>query len=362
MEHTEELLTMLEQIPAPAFFVRDGLVLHANTPAVQRQLHTDTDIGPLLLTGQEEYASFTDGCLYLMLDCCGIPTSVSVTRFSDDLRLFIFEQEEDQAELQSMALAAQALRAPLANVMAVADRLFPLVGEDDEPQTQEQIARINRGLYQMLRIVCNMSDAYRYSGEQSLRTELQNADAVVREIFDHAAPLLAHAGTELHYQGLNEPLYCLLDNEKLERAINNLLSNAMKFAPKAGPIRGTLSRRGKMLYLTVQDSGAGLPPHLRGSLYNRYHRRPGAEDSRYGIGLGMVLVRRAAAAHGGTVLMEEGTDFGLRVTMTIPIRQTTDPMVRSPMIHVDYAGERSHALIELSDCLPYDLYNLEEIN
>jgi len=362
MEHAEEMNAILEQIPLPAFIVRDGLIVHANSPALQRQLAPGCPIHDLLLTGGEEYADFAGGCLYLTLNCCGVPSSVSVTRMGEGLHLFIFEQEEDLAELQSMALAAQALRGPLSNVMTVADQLFPLVNEDDSPRAQEQIARINRGLFQMLRIISNMSDAYRYSSEHMPRMDLMNITAVIREVLDQAAPLLAHTGIQLQYEGQQEPVYCLIDQEKLERAVNNLISNAIKFSPKGSTIRAALRRRGKMLYFSIQDNGSGIPQHLRSSLYNRYHRQPGIEDSRFGIGLGMVLVRRAAMAHGGTVLIEEGTDFGLRVTMTILIRQTTDTQVRCPMFRVDYAGERSHALIELSDCLPPELYEADNVN
>ena len=80
------------------------------------------------------------------------------------------------------------------------------------------------------------------------------------------------------------------------------------------------------------------------------------EDGRYGIGLGMVIIRTAAAAHSGTVLIQHPKDAGTRITMTLPIRQDTDPMVRSDLLRVDYAGEQNHRLLELSDCLPASAY------
>lgn len=361
MEHTEDMVAMLNQITSPAFLVKDGIITQANAAALQRQLRLGEDIQSIMITGKEEYAAYTDGCLYLDVLLCGSPCSVSITNVNH-YHLFILEQEEDQAELQSMALAAQALRSPLSNVLTVADRLFPQTGSDKSQETQDQIARINRGLYQMLRILCNMSDAYRYSSEKSLRTELREVGALVEEMFLQAAPLIEHTGVTLRYSIPPEPIHCLVDSEKLERAISNMLSNSVKFTSPGGFIDAKLVRKGRMLYLTIQDTGCGIADHLKGGIYNRYLRLPGLEDSRFGIGLGMVLVRRAAAAHGGTVLMEQGNDFGLRLTMTIPIRQSPDPGVRSPMIHVDYTGERSHMLVELSDCLPADLYRLENVN
>lgn len=361
MEHTEEMVTMLNQISSPAFFAEDGMITHANTAAIQRQIPVGSDVRSLLVTGQEEYPNFHGGSLYLTLRVCDVPCCVCVTKM-EHADLFVLEQDADQAELQSMALAAQSLRGPLSNVMTVADRLFPLTCVDSEPEAQEQIARINRGLYQMLRIVCNMSDAYRYSSDNTLRTEVREIGGLVQDIFTQTTPLLEHTGITLRYCGPQEVVFGLVDAEKLERAIGNILSNAIKFTPKGGAIEARLARRGKMLYLTVQDHGSGVSDKIKSNVYSRYRRQPGLEDGRFGIGLGMVLVRQIAAAHGGTVLMEHGEDFGLRLTMTIPIRQSPDSRVRSPMIHVDYAGDRDHRLLELADCLPAELYRKENVN
>lgn len=358
MEYTEEKFAMLHQIPSPAFFVRHGIITEANVAAQQHQICTGSAVSELLATGREEYPQFSGGCLYLALQLCGVVFSASVNRIGDS-DLFIVEQDADQAELQSMALAAQALRAPLSNVMTVADQLFPVTGL--EAGQQEQIARINRGLYQMLRIVCNMSDAYRYGSNNALQAEIRDISALLREQFASIQPLLEHGGITLHYTIPNEAIYTLVDEEKLERAVSNILSNAMKFTPKGGTIEATLSRKGKMLYLTVLDSGSGIPAALGQNVFHRHLRQPGIEDGRFGIGLGMVMIRSAAIAHGGTVLTQQTEGRGLRLTMTLPIRQTLDPMVRSPIVTADYAGERDHRLLELSDCLPAELYRIENL-
>ena len=69
-----------------------------------------------------------------------------------------------------------------------------------------------------------------------------------------------------------------------------------------------------------------------------------------------MLVRSAAASHGGAVLIDQPEGGGARVTMTIAIRQSTSGTLRSPILRVDYAGERDHALVELSDVLPAQCY------
>ncbi len=355
MEQINDAIAMLELIPQCAFCVKDGIITGANEAARKRAITIGTPVADILLTGEKEYAEFQSGCLYLTLKLSGIPCGASVSDING-MHIFIAEPSEDHAELQVMALAAQELRQPLTSIMAVADSLFPLSGEENDPQLQDQVSRINRGLFQMLRIIGNMSDAYRYCQDVITNQQVRDICSVLNEIFQSTAPLVCHTGTQLNYTGLNESIYCLVDTEKLERAVSNILSNALKFAPKGGVIDARLTRNGNMLYLTVQDNGSGFSEKLRSNIYTQFRREPGLEDSRYGIGLGMVLIRSAAAAHGGTVLMEQSPGRGTRLTMTLAIRQNSDSLVRSSMLQVDYAGERDHRLLELSDCLPADLY------
>lgn len=356
MEQTEDILTMLNQMPCPAFLVKDGIITSVNPPAARCCITENSPVRALMATGVQEYEDFADGCLYLTLNICEKSCGASVTR-GMEFDIFVLEHEDDQMELQAMALAAQHLRSPLSSVMTIADRLFPLTAAEDDPEAQTQVARINRGLFQMLRIVSNMSDAYRYSQDSRLRLEIRDVGSFLDELFSSSSALIRYSGITLQFRNLRETIYCLIDAEKLERAVSNLISNALKFTPPGGTIDAQLIRKGNMLYLTVQNSDAGCR-----NAYHQFKRGPGIDDGRFGIGLGMVLIRAAAAANGGTVLMEQHPERGTRVTMTIAIRQDSDSNVRSSILSVDYAGERDHNLVELSESLPLELYCRDNIN
>ena len=352
MEQIDQILTLMSD---PAFCVTEGIVTAVNDAARRRGITAGTAVEDLLATGREEYSTYTGGSLYLTLSAGGSSWGASVNRIGTQ-DLFLLEQENDQAELQAMALAAQDLRSPLTSVMAVAEQLFPLEQDDQDPALQDQVARINRGLLQMMRIICNMSDAYRSNQESPSQMETREIGGFLEEIFRTAAPMIAHTGIRLDFSGLTEPVYGLIDPDKLERAVHNILSNAVKFTPEGGTIAAKLTRKGKMLCLSVEDSGCGIQEAIRGSVYERYRREPALEDSRHGIGLGMVLIRSAATVHGGTVLLEQPEGRGSKLTMTIAIRTTKSSMVRSPIFEVDYAGGMDHRLLELSGCLPAKLY------
>lgn len=358
MEQNMDIFNMLDLMTYPAFCVENGIITQVNEAARKRTLAVGSSVSGMLVTGVQEYADLQDGCLHLTLSISGIPCGASVKRI-EGRDIFWLEQDESQSELQVLALAAQELRQPLTSIMTAADNILP---EQASPAEQEQLARIYRGLLQMQRMVSNMSDAYRYCQDTAKRQETRNISGIFDEIFTSVAPLVQQAGLQLSYTGLNDAVYCLVDEEMLERAIHNILSNAIKFSPAGGVVDVKLTRKNHMLYLTVSNSGTEGSCDAYRNVYNRYLREPGLEDSRCGIGLGLVLIRTAAAAHGGTVLMEQSPDRGTRLTMTLSIRQSAESIVRSKVLQVDYAGGQNHRLMELSESLPLELYRKETLD
>ncbi len=343
----DQELHIPELLLRPAFFVADGCITQINREAGKYLLEKGTPVQTLICAGLEEYHAFRDGVLCLALQLGGQTVAASVIHTPQG-QLFILEQDAQDAYLQSMALAARELRTPLAGIMAAADRLEP--GD----------AQLNRRMFQMLRIVGNMSDALRFASHRSPQ-EYVDAVALVTEICDRAAAAAEAAGYSLQLTSPAQPVYTLADRELLERAVYNLLSNAMKFSPAGSTIRAALCRCGNSLRFTVEDPGCGIDTDIRSSLFSRYMRQPGLEDPSHGLGLGMVLVRLAAVAHGGTVLIDRPGETGTRVTLTVAIRQNQTSTLRSPILRIDYAGERDHALIELSDILPAKLYENKNI-
>lgn len=350
METNKELYGMLDLLVRPGFCVNDHIITYTNQAAQSLLLQPGTDVRDLLLTGQEDYDAVTEGCLYLQLniaDGCG----ASVLSL-DGQQVFLLDQESDDDALRAMALAAQKLRGPLAGIQAALDQLSA-----DSDQNKEAIARLNRSMHQMLRMIGNMSDAGRTT--QSAALELRDVSKIFDEIFEKAAHFVSQAGMTLEYHKEVNHVQSLADAALLERAVWNILSNTLKFCDKGSTLWVQLSRREKMLRLSIADNGSGIAQNLRQTLFRQYLRQPGIEDSRFGLGLGMVLIRSAAAQHGGTVLIDQPEGVGSRITITLPIRQDTSGMLRSPVLRVDYAGEQEHALVELSDCLPLRAYYKE---
>ena len=347
MEETKSTPDLLDLMVQPGFYAENGIILRLNAAAEGLMLSPGTDIRPLVESGLPEYQAFQSGCLYLRLRLGQNSMGASVIK-QKGRDVFLLDTRECDSALQALSLAARELRDPLAAIMVSSNAL-----QGDEAQ----LALLNRGLHQMLRIIGNMSDAGR--APSASRQETMDMDALFREVFEKAAALAEADGVTIRYQGLDKSVLSLADREQLERAVLNLLSNALKFAPDGGAIDAGLTLSGKMLRLSIRDNGPGFAQNLLGSVYNRYLRQPCIEEGRNGLGLGMVLVRTAAASHGGAVLIDQPDGGGARVTMTMAIRRNTSGTLRSPVLRVDYTGEQDHALVELSDCLPPSLYQKE---
>lgn len=346
MDAPNALLQILNLVPQPAFAVQGRTVICANNAAKQSILLSGAPLTEMLGSSMEDYEQFSGGYMYLTLHLGELQLPTQVNRI-DGTDIFTLTQSQEHPELQALALAAQKLRIVLSGMVSAADQLLPSL-----PEPNPHAAQLRQGIYQLLRSVGNMADAGKYA-DSLVPAVTVDVDSLIREILEKAGTLLESRQIKLVYHGLSRSVYCLVQQELLERAIYNLLSNAVKNTAPGGTVEASLSRNGSRLSFTLQDSGCGVQD--LSSVFANWLRAPGVEDGRKGIGLGMVLVREAAAAHGGTVLLEQPQGKGLKVTLTMEIRQGTS-QVRSPLFGVDYAGELDHGLIELADVLPWESF------
>ena len=348
----QEKQPLLEMIDRPAFIVRDGIITDYNQMAKHRMIPLGKPIENVLPENCDAYQTYRGGILYLTLQIGWINCGATVIR-QEEGDIFLMDRDADQAQLQTLALAAQQLRVPFSNVMTIADCLLPELSDERQ---KEQAAQMNKALFQLMRLITNMADAERYTGLDDPRFENTELCVFLREIIEKSDLSLATTKVSVHFTCPESPIFTLIDRERTERAVYNLLSNAVKFSNPGTCINVKLLRSGKMACLCVEDQGEGIAGHVQGTLFHRYMREPAIEDSRFGLGLGMTLVRSVASSHGGTVLLEQNGS-GTRVTMTLAIRKEIPCALRCPTLRIsDYAGGRDLGLLEFSELLPSDAY------
>lgn len=345
MDQTKNLQIMLELIPGPAFAVRDGKVLQCNRSAENCLIEPGMDINDLLVVGQEELSTLTQGCLYLQVQIGGRTLGASVTPMEDVL-LYQIEPEGVPAEIKAMNLLCSQLRYPVSTLSMLANR----TGNND--------AMANHELSRILRILNNVSNAAHFLSDTPPAMEVRNICAVVGELFEECANLLSHAGITLRYTLPDQPIYTGMNTKALKQALYNLLDNAAKFAPEGGVITASLTASGKSLQLRVSDQGEGIPTQLRGGIFSRYSQPADFREGRENLGLGLALVRAAARIHGGTVLVDAPDGTGTRVTMTMRIQELAEGTLRTPNT-MKIVTSSDSALVMLSNVLPTSLYDTQ---
>ena len=358
MKEQKDILGMLELMTTPAFCVKDAKIAEMNQPAKQLLLEKGTPISDLLGTQTAAYESFQGGCLFVTLELSGVQMDATVNRIGSD-DIFMIDQQV-QTELRVMALVAQNLRISLADLLSLTDRLLPALETEADTSQKRQITQVNRKLTQLNRAILNMSDAARYINDAGRQLTLVDVPSVIDEILERAQMLLEPADIRLDIRLPQESILCCVDTEKLERALYNLLSNAAKATPAGGTVQIELRQKNGWLYLSVEDHGNGIPASVMANIFTRYQRAPGLEDGRHGLGLGMALVRSTATVHGGTVLIQQPVSGGTKVTLSFPIRIGKELTMHAHRLFADYAGDRDHALLELSEVLPAELYSYND--
>ncbi len=351
MEPTANPEQLIQYISQAAFLVKDGIVIEANQAATTQQIKIGAPVKEFITLGAEEYEAYSSGKLYLELrtgrawvsDCNGV-------------HLFCMDDSYSLPELRAFALAAQHLRTPLSNAVSGTELLIQNESLQND-ELKKQLGQINRSLYQLIRAVCNMSDISQLGTTGNLKLELQNASSVFNEIFEKAANLTENAGHTLKFRSLKQSVDCVMDVQLLERAVLNLISNAIKFSTVGSTIQAAINQKGNRLSLTIKNSIQDGIKGIYGNAFRRFLREPGIECGQLGIGLGMSIVSRAVAAHSGTVLLNTSGKNNVKIIVSIPIQTTGEPILQSDIILLGgYTGGIDNYLIELSDVLPDHFY------
>ena len=116
---------------------------------------------------------------------------------------------------------------------------------------------------------------------------------------------------------IEKPFHVWFDHEKMDRILNNLLSNALKYTPESGTILVSVGQSDKKWYISIKDSGIGIPQSEQKYLFKRFFRAKNAINSREtGSGIGLLLVQKLVALHQGNIsfVSREGIGTEFKVT------------------------------------------------
>jgi signal transduction histidine kinase len=164
------------------------------------------------------------------------------------------------------------------------------------------------------RIVETLLMVARYeAGEESRLREPVACDKLLARVCDELRPVADVKNVALAAEVRDAPLWVMGDSNEIRRALVNLVANAIEATPAGGSVTARGRRSDARVILAIEDDGFGVPPELRGLLFQRFGgARPGS-----GTGLGLYIVRRIVEKHGGSVEYEPREPRGSTFTISL---------------------------------------------
>jgi signal transduction histidine kinase len=117
----------------------------------------------------------------------------------------------------------------------------------------------------------------------------------------------------------DRPVFVEADADRLQRVLENLVSNAIKYSPGGGPVEVSVAQQEDAAVLSVRDFGIGISRDALPRIFERSFRAPEASGYAPGLGLGLSIAAQVIAKHGGTITAAPAEDRGTRVIVRLPL-------------------------------------------
>lgn len=218
-----------------------------------------------------------------------------------------------------LASAAHDLRNPLAAISGAADLLERTLERGDVPR--ERLEASVAHIQTAARRIGGMLDAFldlaqlQLGRPLQLRKELQDVAALAREVVAQFQQASARHRIRL---AAPDELMAVVDAPRLQRVMDNLVGNAIKYSPEPDDIDVALREEGADLVFSVRDRGIGIPPSEIEAVFERFRRGSNVAERFSGTGIGLAGVRQVVEQHGGSVEVTSALGSGSTFTVRLP--------------------------------------------
>jgi len=227
-----------------------------------------------------------------------------------------------RARDDALALLAHDLRSPLAVVVGYVQLLARQArdGAVEIDRVRSYIGRIEESARQMTSLLDDLlADADAEAGNEPIETEPTDLAETIRRIAAHHAAVGASSGIVAEVP--DHEVVAEVNRPKLERALHNLVTNAIKYGGDAGPVSVGLAEEPAEVAIVVSDDGIGIPATDLPHVFERFHRGSNATGRVNGLGLGLTSVLRAVEAHRGAIEVSSAEGVGTAFCIRLPRRR-----------------------------------------
>lgn len=237
-------------------------------------------------------------------------------QFSDSFNQMLERLDEGfTAQRQFTGNAAHELRTPLALMQAQVE-LFSAEHPDVLPETADFLRLLREQTERMTQMTRTLLEM---CGLQAVPcTDHIELGPMIDEIFADLAPLAEKNNITLERDGDG---VMTGSDTLIYRLLFNLTENAIKYNRPGGSVRLSVTPESEKLLIRVADTGRGIPEHFQRSVFQPFFRVDKSRSREYGgVGLGLSLVWEIVKLHGGTVCVENSSEAGTTVAVSLPLR------------------------------------------
>ena len=238
-----------------------------------------------------------------------------------------------------------------------------LLKKEENPDTRKQLKTIDRNAHNLLSLVNQLLDFRRIEMKgETLALETFNLKDMLSRIYESFLPMSEEKNIRFDFHCHPETFLVTADSPKIEKVVNNLLSNAFKFTPQGGHV--TLkaypepSDGREMAVIQVEDDGIGIPTEEQTHIFERFHQAS-SHKGNTGSGIGLNVAKEYVQMHHGKINVSSSPGKGSRFTVRIPggnIGHVPSPLLPAtpqqenpmdnPPLPVDYTVRSKILLVE----------------
>lgn len=238
--------------------------------------------------------------------------------------------ELDMIKIKFFTNVSHEFRTPLSLILTPLERMLRTENDADK---KNQFQLIHRNARRLLNLVNQLLD-FRKMEVQEIRFNPSEGDIVkfVREVFYSFSDLSEKKNIHFSFQTTVQELETLFDQDKLEKILFNLLSNAFKFTPENGSVAIALNIKQdaepKLIEIKVSDNGIGIPADKQQKIFERFfqHDLPNSMVNQ-GSGIGLSITHEFARIHGGSIQVESEPGKGSCFILLLPLAELAHAVV-----------------------------------
>ena len=232
-------------------------------------------------------------------------------------------QHYNEIRTEFFANLSHELRTPLTLIVS-ALKLVEISNNDYNELSKNKINKyiktIRQNSFRLIRLINNLIDITKSEdGYLELQVCNYNIVSIVEDITLSIKDFAEEKEISLIFDTNIEEKYTLCDNDKIERIILNLMSNAIKFTPKGGEIKVEIVGKNSGIQISVTDTGIGIPLENQKDVFERFVQvDKSLSRSNEGSGIGLSLVKSFVEMHNGKIIIDSSYIEGTRFVIDLP--------------------------------------------